>query len=125
VAQAQLSGSGLGFADHLGRHVNAGHVTCGADLADGDERVEAGPAANVEDLLPGPQRAQRERVADAREGLDGAAGKRVDDGAGIAEELGYPRPVRKSKAVPGERDVAVLSAYLTAQHARINCVVAH
>jgi hypothetical protein len=43
----------LCLGDHLGRHVDADHVTAGADLAGGDERVESGAGADVEDVLAG------------------------------------------------------------------------
>jgi hypothetical protein len=54
----------------------------------GDEEIESGVGADVENVLAGLERAQGERVADAGEGFDGTVGKRVNDGAGIAQACG-------------------------------------
>ena len=93
----------------------------GADLAGGDERVEPGSRADVDDVLAWPQATQRERVADAGEGLDGAIGERVD-GVGLVAEPGGERAagVEVEGAVRVDRDVAVLVAHLLAQRLGID-----
>ena len=42
----------------------------GPNLGGGDERVEAGAGADIDDTLAGLRSAERERVADAGERLD-------------------------------------------------------
>ncbi len=53
VAKTQRLGGGLCLGDHLGRHVDADHVTAGADLAGGDQHVESGAGADAENVLAG------------------------------------------------------------------------
>lgn len=84
------------------------------------------PQPTSRTFSPGRSGPQGERVADAGEGLDGAAGERVDDGAGIAEELGQRPAGAEVEGASGlEGDVAVPAAYLAAQPACIDTVIAH
>lgn len=126
MAKTQRHGGGLRLGDHLGRHVDAGHATAGADLAGGDERVESGAGPDVENVLAGLQPAQCERVADAREGFDGTIGKRVNDGAGIAQPFGQgPSGAEAAGVTRPERDLAVLAAYLASHPVGIHVFGVH
>jgi hypothetical protein len=79
IGDGGLQGGGVG--DVAGASAVAGEhsratpkLTAGADLTGGDECIESGAAADVENVLAGLERAQGERVADAREGFDGTVG---------------------------------------------------
>ncbi len=75
-----------------------------------------GAGADVDDALAGLEAPQRERVADAGEGLDRPVGQRVDDGLVVAEAGGERAAgVEVVGAVRVDGDVAVLVAHLCAQ----------
>ena len=57
-------------------------------MVGGDEGVEPGAGADVDDPLAGFEAAQRERVADPGERLDRPLRQPVDDGRVVAEALG-------------------------------------
>ena len=73
------------LGEHLGGHVDTDDGAGRGDGVRGDERVEAGARTDVDDPFAGFECADRERVADAGERLDGHVGERVDDFGVVAE----------------------------------------
>ncbi len=109
------------FLEHLRGHVDPDNATGGADLARGDERVEAGTGADVHDPLARLQSSKGERVADTGERLDRMIRERVDCGRVVAE-AGGERPSRMEVKRPVRigGDVAVLDSHLLTESVGIN-----
>ena len=117
VIEAELSGAGSGLLQHGGGHVYSDDASAGADLAGGDESIEAGAAADVEDGLAGAQVAEGEGVAGTGKGVDGALGKRVYESLVVAQHAGQGASVVKVEPlIGGQSDIGVLVADLAAQH---------
>src|SRR5205085_2445030 len=86
-----------------------------------NERVEAGAGADIDDVLASVQGAQRERVADAREGLDSTVRQSIYGGLVIAQAgCGRPAGVEVVRRVGLEGHSAVLLAHLAAERFRID-----
>jgi hypothetical protein len=120
VSQAEGLGGLLRFADHLVGHVDADDASAGPDLGGGDEGVQPGAAADVDDPLAGLEAAKRKGVAHAGEGFNCPVGQGCEQACVVAE------PGRKSPAgveIEGlacvQRDGAVLAADLVAQRVAI------
>ena len=79
VGEAEQGGGVGGLGEHLAGHVDADDGAACLDVVGGDEAVEPGTGADVDDTFAGFDRAERERVADAGERFDGAVGQGVDD----------------------------------------------
>ena len=75
--------------DHLVGHVDADDAALGADQARGQQQVDAGAGAQVEDDVAGPQARHRERVAAAERVDDGVVGQGGELLGGVAGELDY------------------------------------
>ena len=116
VGQFEQLGGGGGLGEHLGGHVDPDDVAGGSDVVGGDEAVEPGAGADVDDPFTGCDGPQRERVGHAGERLDGTVGERVDDRRVVAEPVGERSSgVEVVGGVGVDGDGAVLLAHLLAQ----------
>jgi hypothetical protein len=70
VAEISFVSAGASLLDHRRRHVDADDGSRRTDHPGGDDAVDAGAAANVDDALAQHQAAKPERVARARERSD-------------------------------------------------------
>ena len=84
---AVTGGVAPGLGQHLRRHVHADGAAGGADLASGDEDVEAAAAAEVEHDFAGFQRGERGGIAAGKPHVR-AVGQRLEFLDGIAEFAG-------------------------------------
>src|SRR5579885_1901834 len=78
------------LGQHLGRHVYPDDLSAVADLAGGDEAVEPGAGADIDNTLANLEDAERERVAHAGERFHRSVWKRVY-GVGFIAEPGGER----------------------------------
>ena len=78
---------GLGAGDHLVGHVDADDAALRADEARGQQQVDAGAGAEVEDHLARAQARHGERVAAAERVDDGVVGEGGQFVGGVAGEL--------------------------------------
>ena len=110
--------------EHLGCHVDTDDLAARTDLGRGDERVEPGAGADVDDSLTRRKWAQRERVADSGERLDRAVRQRVDRVRLVAEAGGERTAgVEVELALGHVGHLAVLLAHLVTQHFGIDEVL--
>ena len=58
MVETELGGGPARFGQHFGCHVHADDATGGPNLAGGDEGVEPGAGADVDDSLTDSQRSQ-------------------------------------------------------------------
>jgi hypothetical protein len=94
--QAESGGGRRRLLQHLRGHVHADDAAGGPDLRGGEEGVEAGAGADVDDTVAGAERSQREEVGHAGEPFDGPVGQ-GGHGVVVAERRASSRPVWKWK----------------------------
>jgi hypothetical protein len=87
--------------EHRRGHVDADDAPLGTDHLRGDEQVRPGAAAEVEDRPAGLDAAERERVRDAGEALDGRVGHLRQLGLRVVEVLGPGSPGREDEVLLG------------------------
>jgi hypothetical protein len=88
IFEAERAGTGLSAFAHLRSHVDGQDLAGCADLLRGDEGIEPGAAANIDNNLAGIQFPEEEWVACPCEGIDGFWWQRVDDLLRVTEHLG-------------------------------------
>jgi hypothetical protein len=96
-------------------------LATGSDLAGGDEGVEPGAGADVDYVLTGCQRAQRERVAHPGEGFHGPVGQRANHAVAVAKAARqFAAGVEVVARAGGDSYFAVLITNLVAQRIRVD-----
>jgi hypothetical protein len=84
-------------------------------LPGGNKAIETAAGAEIHDPLAGAERPERERIADAGEGLYGAIRQRGDDRVVVTEAASQRPPGMEVKcAVRVDRDRAVFDFHLLA-----------
>jgi hypothetical protein len=106
-AKPHRSGAVAGACQHRRGHVEADDATGATDHLRGDEHVRPGAAAEVEDGPPRLDAAERERVCDAREALDGRVGHVRQLGLRVGEILGPGSAGRKDEVFLGPVETSV------------------
>ena len=92
-----------GARDHLVGHVDADDAALGADEARGQQQVDAGAGAEVEDDVAGAQAGERDRVAAAErvdDGVVGQGGQLVGRVAGELDDGALARPACAGEPPP-------------------------
>ena len=100
IGRLQLGCSHACLRQHLRRHVDAGDVALLTDHLRGNERVGPRPAAEIEHALAACEPAERERIRNARERLDGVL-RNVRELGRIVEILGPGATGRKDEVLVG------------------------
>ena len=100
IGRLQLGCGHACLREHLRRHVDAGDVALLTDHLRGNERVSPRPVAEIEHALARCEPAERERIRNARERLDGAL-RNVRELGRIVEILGPGATDRKDEVLVG------------------------